>query len=103
MWQSACLVVNPIMVYSYGFCFNYTMVGQASDSLNSHMASCLHTFQIGKHKVLISSSDLPVWPSLSVELFAVGISFIVVVEVVVMVMDEVVLTRSVVAVVMRSW
>ena len=34
--------------------------------------------------------------------FAVGISFIVVVEVVVMVMDEVVLTRSVVAVVMRS-
>ena len=66
MWQSACLVVNLIMVYSYGFRFDYTMVGQASDSLNSHMASCLQTSQIGKHKVLISSSDLPVWPSLSV-------------------------------------
>ena len=24
MGQSACLVVNPIMVYSYGFLFNYT-------------------------------------------------------------------------------
>ena len=28
--ESACLVLNPIMVYSYGFLFNCTMVGQAS-------------------------------------------------------------------------
>ena len=27
--QSACLAVNPIMVYSYGFLFNCTTVGQA--------------------------------------------------------------------------
>ena len=33
MRQSACLVVNPIMVYSYGFLFNCTTVGQASDSM----------------------------------------------------------------------
>ena len=32
MRQSACLFVNPIMVYSYGFLFNCTTVGQASDS-----------------------------------------------------------------------
>ena len=31
--QSACLVVNPINVYSHGFLLNYTMVGQASDSM----------------------------------------------------------------------
>ena len=31
MRQSACLVVNPIMVYSYGFLFNCPMVGQALD------------------------------------------------------------------------
>ena len=33
MRQSACLVVNPITVYSYGFLFNCTTVGQASDSM----------------------------------------------------------------------
>ena len=33
MQQSACLVLNPIMVYSYGFLFNCTTVGQASDSM----------------------------------------------------------------------
>ena len=32
MQQSACLVLNLITVYSYGFLFNCTMVGQASDS-----------------------------------------------------------------------
>ena len=31
--QSACLVFNPITVYSYGFLFNCTTVGQASDSM----------------------------------------------------------------------
>ena len=31
--QSACLVLSPIMVYSYGFLFNCTTVGQASDSM----------------------------------------------------------------------
>ena len=31
--QSACLVLNPITVYSYGFLFNSTTVGQASDSM----------------------------------------------------------------------
>ena len=32
MRQSACLVVNPIMVYSYAFFFHRTTVGQASES-----------------------------------------------------------------------
>ena len=35
MRQSACLVVNPITVYSYGFLFNCTTVGQASDSMTA--------------------------------------------------------------------
>ena len=35
MRQSACLVLNPITVYSYGFLFNYTTVGQASDSMTA--------------------------------------------------------------------
>ena len=35
MRQSACLVLNPITVYSYGLLFNCTMVGQASDSLTA--------------------------------------------------------------------
>ena len=33
--QSACLVLNPITVYSYGFFFNCTTVGQASDSMTA--------------------------------------------------------------------
>ena len=33
MRQSACLVLNPITVYSYGFLFNCTTVGQASDCM----------------------------------------------------------------------
>ena len=33
MRQSACLVLNPVTVYSYGFHLNCTMVGQASDSM----------------------------------------------------------------------
>ena len=33
MRQSACLVLNPITVYSYEFFFNCTTVGQASDSM----------------------------------------------------------------------
>ena len=33
MRQSACLVSNPITVYSYDFLFNCTTVGQASDSM----------------------------------------------------------------------
>ena len=32
MRQSACLVLNPITVYSFGFLFNCTTVGKASDS-----------------------------------------------------------------------
>ena len=35
MRQSACLVFNPITVYSYGFLFNCTTVGQASDSMTA--------------------------------------------------------------------
>ena len=35
MRQSACLVLNPITVYSYDFLFNCTMVGQASDSMTA--------------------------------------------------------------------
>ena len=35
MRQSACLVLNPITVYSYGFLFNCTTVDQASDSMTA--------------------------------------------------------------------
>ena len=35
MRQSACLVLNPITVYSYGFLFNCTTVGNASDSMTA--------------------------------------------------------------------
>ena len=35
MPQSASLVLNPITVYSYGFLFNCTTVGQASDSMTA--------------------------------------------------------------------
>ena len=35
MRQSACLVINPITVYSYGFLFNCTTVGRASDSMTA--------------------------------------------------------------------
>ena len=35
MRQSACLVLNPITIYSYGFLFNCTTVGQASDSMTA--------------------------------------------------------------------
>ena len=33
--QSACLILNPITVYSYGFLFNCTTVSQASDSMTA--------------------------------------------------------------------
>ena len=35
MQQSACLVLNPFTVYSYGFLFNCTTVCQASDSMTA--------------------------------------------------------------------
>ena len=35
MRQSACLVLNPITIYSYGFLFNCTMVGHASDLMTA--------------------------------------------------------------------
>ena len=35
MRQSACLVLNPITAYSYGFLFNCVTVGQASDSMTA--------------------------------------------------------------------
>ena len=35
MRQSACLVLNPITVNSYGFLFNWTTVGQALDSMTA--------------------------------------------------------------------
>ena len=35
MRQSACLVLNPITVYSYVFLFNCTMVGKGSDSMTA--------------------------------------------------------------------
>ena len=35
MQQSACMVVNPIMVDSYGFIFNFTTVGRASDLMTT--------------------------------------------------------------------
>ena len=33
--QSACLVLNPITVYSYRFLFTCTTVGQASDPMTA--------------------------------------------------------------------
>ena len=33
MWQIACLVINTITVYSYGFLFSCTRVGKAPDSM----------------------------------------------------------------------
>ena len=35
MRQYACLVLNSITVYSYGFLFNCMTVGQASDSMTT--------------------------------------------------------------------
>ena len=35
MRQSVCLVLNPITVYSYGFLFNCTTVGQPTDSMTA--------------------------------------------------------------------
>ena len=35
MRQSACLVLNPITVYSYGFLLNCATMGQASDSMTA--------------------------------------------------------------------
>ena len=35
MRQSACQVLNPITFYRYGFFFNCTTVGQASDSMTA--------------------------------------------------------------------
>ena len=35
MRQPACLVLNPITVYSYGFLLNCTTVGQASDCMTA--------------------------------------------------------------------
>ena len=37
MRQSACLVLNPITVYSYGFLINCSTVGQALDSMTAPM------------------------------------------------------------------
>ena len=37
MRQSACLVVNPVTVYNYGFLFNCTTMGKASDSTSALM------------------------------------------------------------------
>ena len=39
MRQSACLVLNPITVYSYGFLYNCTTAGQASDSMTALTSS----------------------------------------------------------------
>ena len=33
MPQSACMVLYQIMIYSYGYLFDCTTVGQASDSM----------------------------------------------------------------------
>ena len=37
MLQFACLVLNPITLYSYGFLFNCTTVGLASDYMTALM------------------------------------------------------------------
>ena len=45
MRQYACLVVNKIMVYSYDFLFNCTMLVQASDSVMALALS--HNWSVG--------------------------------------------------------
>ena len=35
MQRSACLVLNPITAYSFGYLFNCLTVGQASDSMTA--------------------------------------------------------------------
>ena len=37
MWQTACLVFNPIMVEDYAALFSCTAVVQASDSMTASM------------------------------------------------------------------
>ena len=55
MQQSACLVVNPITIYSYGFFFNCTTVGRASDSMTA-LTQNFHPL------VVIMSLPLFAWP-----------------------------------------
>ena len=37
MWQTACLVANPIMFEGYAALFSFTAVVQASDSMTASM------------------------------------------------------------------
>ena len=50
MPPSLFLVENPIIVYSFDFRFNCTMVGQVLDSL---MAPLVEPFSLFHHSVLI--------------------------------------------------
>ena len=62
--QSACLVINPIMVYSYGFLFYCKRVGQASESMTTLYgwvgASCMSKAgpTMAQLKVFFSSESL---------------------------------------------
>ena len=58
MQQSACLVVNPITVYSYGFLFNCTTVGQASDSMTALTYKNLAGPTVAQLEVFFSSDYL---------------------------------------------
>ena len=59
MWQYACLVVNPCKVYSYGFLFNCTMVGQVSDSMVWYLSLAGPT--MAQLEVFFSSDYLESW------------------------------------------
>ena len=54
MRQSVCLVVNQIIIYSYGFLFDCTTVGQASDSIR---VAYLEIFFSSDYLWIVSSSQ----------------------------------------------
>ena len=58
MRQSACLVVNPITIYSYGFLFNCTMVGQASALLIRFARASNHVTDLNTRNKLLTQNFL---------------------------------------------
>ena len=55
MRQSACLVANAIAVYIYGFLFNCTTVGQASNSVTVPTLSINPLFGAGCLYLVVST------------------------------------------------
>ena len=55
MRQSACLVVNPIMVDNYAAFFNCTTVGRASDSMMTPPLKAIHLSLLGPERLVGNS------------------------------------------------